>query len=161
MDSFSGDRLENRGGVAGEKQIQNGIQEAKKLRCYSRRRKIADLNNGSESVLNGNSTIKKKKPIDQVRFLFFDDLIWLCLLCTDWVIIQFTLQENEGDCGNKLIDVYKVNKPKNGVKDKDTKQRVSRELSYHINLYMLEDRFINLFNSLILYNARSAMNPIF
>lgn len=85
MDSFYGGRPnapENRGGVAGEKQvprlnnqIQNGIQEAEKLRFYSRRRKIADLNNGSDSALNGNSTRKKKKPIDQVRFLFFDGLI--------------------------------------------------------------------------------------
>ncbi|CAL5195034.1 unnamed protein product [Lathyrus oleraceus] len=104
MDSFYGGRpnaAENRGGVAGEKQvprlnnqIQNGIQEAEKLRFYSRRRKIADLNNGSDSALNGNSTRKKKKPIDQ---------------------------ENEGDSGKGLIDVYKVNKPINGVKD--TKQR--------------------------------------
>jgi hypothetical protein len=38
--------------------------------------------------------------------------------------IQFNLQEKEGDCCKGLIDVYKVNKAKNGVKD--TKKQVNQ-----------------------------------
>ncbi|XP_045794905.1 lysine-specific demethylase JMJ25 isoform X2 [Trifolium pratense] len=112
MDSPSGGRPKlpaKRGDVAGENhmpqlknQIKNKIEEAEQHMSNNKRKKIVvtDLSNGSVSELNRNSTRKKKKPIDQ---------------------------EKEGDCGKGLIDVYKVNKAKNGVKD--TKKQAYQGLS--------------------------------
>ncbi|KEH24644.1 putative transcription factor C2H2 family [Medicago truncatula] len=104
MDSSSGDRPKaavNRANVAGENhiprlknQFNSKIEDAE---SNNRKRKIVavtDLYNRSESELNGNSTRKKKKPIHQ---------------------------EKEGDFGKGLMDVYKVNKAKNGIED--TKQQ--------------------------------------
>jgi hypothetical protein len=82
MDSPSGARpkLAAKGGdVAGENhmpprlknQIKNKIEEAEQHRSNNKRKKIvADLSNGSDSELNGNSMRKKKKPIDQVSIRF-------------------------------------------------------------------------------------------